>query len=99
MRNVVGAVEIDAVPASVSVGGYSSHREGVVTHVGKRRFTIIPAGHGLAGKSFVSGYRVFMSCRHVYVSCGYLSASGLVDAVELPISMRNPYYRSANIWC
>lgn len=62
----------------------------MATYVGKRRFTIMPAGHGFSGKSFVSGYLVFMSWRHVYVSCRYLSASSFVEAVGEPISIRKP---------
>lgn len=51
----------------------------------------MPAGHGFVGKFFVSGKRVPISCRQVYVSCGYRSASALVDAVGEPISILNPF--------
>jgi hypothetical protein len=60
------------------------------THVGNRRLIITPAGHGFLGKFFVSGKRVPMSCRHVYVNCGNLSASARLLAMGDPIIMRKP---------
>jgi hypothetical protein len=51
---------------------------------------MMPAGQGLVGNALVSGKRVPGFCRHVYVSCGYLSASDFVVAVGEPISMRKP---------
>jgi hypothetical protein len=51
---------------------------------------MIPAGHGFFGKSFVSGNRVLMVCRQVYVNCGNLSAWARVSAAGDPIIIRNP---------
>lgn len=66
MGDVVGRVEVNAIPATT----ISSATDCPVfliayTHVGKRRLTMMPAGHGLVGKAFVSGKRVFISCRQV----------------------------------
>lgn len=52
---------------------------------------MMPAGHGFLGKFLVSGKRVPIVCKHVYVSCGYLSASAFVEAVGAPMSILKPY--------
>lgn len=55
MRDVVGAIEVDAVPAALSYSANMRFREKRVAYVGKRRLTMMPAGQGLEGKSLVSG--------------------------------------------
>jgi hypothetical protein len=55
---------------------------------------MIPAGHGFFGKFFVSGKRVLMVWRQVYVNCGYLSACARVSAAGDPMIMRNPLVAS-----
>jgi hypothetical protein len=51
---------------------------------------MIPAGQGLVGKFIVSGKRVPIFCKQVYVSYLNFLTSSLLRAMESPMSMRNP---------
>jgi hypothetical protein len=65
---VVGTVEIYSIPAADNFVSASEHFEGksnYLTHVGKRRFAMIPDGQGAVGISIVSGARVIGVCKHV----------------------------------
>ena len=86
-----GLASLDLYRSNTCFDQYVSDIElGVTTHVGNLKLTMMPAGQGFVGNALVSGKRVLGSCRHVYVSCGYLSASALVDAIGEPMSIRKP---------
>jgi hypothetical protein len=69
MSHVVWRIEVFTVPAPAYMSIFlTSKYASLGTHVGNLRLTIMPAGHGFVGNALVSGNRVLMSWRQVYVS-------------------------------